>query len=327
MVVGTMILRVDNGRADAILGAMKAIGLAHAGTLTDADRRTIVAADEIVFGRERPAPDALAPVEPDALAAATLTPEDAQQALRMLGVMSLVDGTLDAKKTGLVKEYATALDIEEDFVDILAEAAAGEVAQAAACIVRKNAESFPRLDLTGIDTDAVAPLFPYRDGRADPDLEARYQALEHTPDGSFGRAFYDHFALNGFAFPGNEHGLAEGFTTPHDSSHVLSSYSTDALGEMCVSTFIGAMHPDHPMAAEVLPVLFSWHLGIKLNSIANSLTGYFEPRVFWTAWDRGAATTVDVIANDWDFWGATTVPLAELREAYGVPGVAAELLA
>jgi hypothetical protein len=87
------------------------------------------------------------------------------------------------------------------------------------------------------------------------------------------------------------------------------------------------MHPDHPMAAEVLPVIFSWHLGVKLNDIANSTTGVFEPRHFWTAWERGAATTVDVVAPGWDFWGATTVPLEELRAAYGVPPVDPAMLA
>jgi hypothetical protein len=30
------------------------------------------------------------------------------------------------------------------------------------------------------------------------------------------------------------------------------------------------MHPDHPMSAEVLPALFSWHLGIALHEIAGS---------------------------------------------------------
>lgn len=147
------------------------------------------------------------------------------------------------------------------------------------------------------------------------------------PDGTFGRAFWEHFHRNGFAFPGDPNGLAEGFTTPHDTSHVLSGYSTSQQGEMCVSTFIGAMHPDHPMSAEVLPVLFSWHLGIKLNDIARSATGMFEPRMFWTAWDRGAATTVDVLDPDWDFWAATPVPLDDLRSAYTVPTVDPAMLA
>jgi hypothetical protein len=87
------------------------------------------------------------------------------------------------------------------------------------------------------------------------------------------------------------------------------------------------MHPDHPMAAEVLPVIFSWHLGVKLNDIANSTTGVFEPAHFWTAWERGSQVTTDVVAPDWDFWGATTVPLEELRRQYNVPGIDPAMLA
>jgi ubiquinone biosynthesis protein Coq4 len=177
-----------------------------------------------------------------------------------------------------------------------------------------------------LSVSAVAPFFPYKDA-PDPGLEARYKTLGDLPSDTFGRHFYDHFQKNGFFFPGNPDGLAEGFTTPHDSSHVLSGYSTSEGGEICVSTFIGAMHPDHPMAAEVLPVIFSWHLGVKLNDIANSTTGIFEPAHFWTAWERGSATTTDIVAPDWDFWAATKVPLEELRAAYGVPPVDPAMLA
>lgn len=106
---------------------------------------------------------------------------------------------------------------------------------------------------------------------------------------------------------------------------MFSGYSTSQAGEICVSTFIGAMHPNHPMAAEVLPVLYSWHLGIRLNDVAGSYKGAYEPRHFWTAWDRGAATTVDVVDDGWDFWAATEVPLETLRADYGVPPVDAAL--
>ena len=40
-----------------------------------------------------------------------------------------------------------------------------------------------------------------------------------------------------------------------------------------------------------------------------------------------AVPDVDVVDADWDFWGATEVPLEELRRSYGVPPVAPELLA
>jgi hypothetical protein len=313
--------------AEAVLGAMRAVALEHGGPgLTEMDRETIGSAATIVLGLGEIDVDALAPVDPAGLAIATGDAEEAARAMRMLSVMSLADGEIDAEKTALVRAYADALGVEADYLDILTEAAADEIAQAAACMVRKNAESFPQLDSARLSISAIAPFFPYKEA-ADPELEARYKTLGELPADNFGHAFFDHFHKNGFFFPGNPNGLAEGFTTPHDSSHVLSGYSTSEGGEICVSTFIGAMHPDHPMAAEVLPVIFSWHLGVKLNDIANSTTGVFEPRHFWTAWERGSKVTTDVVAPDWDFWGATTVPLEELRAAYGVPSADPAMLA
>ena len=323
-----MILEVSSKDAEAILGAMKGVALAHGQQdVSDTDLATIAAAGQIVLALDGFEPEALPELSPAQLAARIDSEDEARLAVQMLAVMSLVDGNLDAEKTKLVCGYAKALGIADDHVHVLAEAAAGEVAAAAACMIRKNAESFPRLDTSGVDTDAVAPFLPYRDGNDDLALEQRYATLGELPAGSFGRAFFDHFKRNKFTFPGNPAGLAEGFTTPHDSSHVLSGYSTSQQGELCVSTFIGAMHPDHPMAAEVLPVLFSWHLGIKLNEIAGSYTGAYDPRKFWTAWERGSAIEVDLVASDWDFWAATEVPLQELRDSYGLPPVDESLLA
>jgi hypothetical protein len=324
-----MIIRVTDAQARAILGAMRAIAVAHgAAAVSDADARTIEAAARIVFGLPNGVPARLVPCPPTALARAMAGDADqATQAVRMLAVMSLTGGRIDPGKIAMVQEYADALGVHESYVVVLAEAAAGEIAAASACMIRKNAESFPRLDLAGIDADPIAPFLPYREGREDPALAARYEALGELGAGTFGRAFFEHFKRNGFAFPGDPAGLAEGFTTPHDTSHVLSSYTTSAQGELLVSTFIGAMHPDHPMSAEVLPVLFSWHLGIALNEIAGSWRGAFEPRKFWTAWDRGAATSVDVLDPRWDFWAATEWPLEDLRREHGVSPVDPTLVA
>lgn len=322
-----MLIAVAEPQALAILGAMRAVALGHGGgAATEMDRKTIAAAAAIVFGLQGVDPEGIAPVDPAGLSALVESDAEAEQAVRMLAVMSLADGVVDAEKTALVLAYAQALGVREGYLEILTEVAEDEVAQATACMMRKNVGSFPHLDAGRLEISAVAPFLPYKDA-PDPELEARYKALGELPPDTFGRAFYDHFHRNSFAFPGNLDGLAEGFTTPHDSSHVLSGYSTSEAGEVCVSTFIGAMHPDHPMAAEVLPVIFSWHVGIKLNELAQSAEGAFEPRHFWTAWERGAATTVDVVAADWDFWAATPVSLEELRREYGVPPVDPGLLA
>ncbi|HEX6601190.1 MAG TPA: hypothetical protein VF030_00980 [Solirubrobacterales bacterium] len=322
-----MLIAVPQAQALAILGAMRAVALEHGdGAVTEMDRETIAGAAAIVFGLEGVDPDGVPSIDPAGLAASVDSEAEAEQAVRMLSVMSLVDGLADPGKTDLVRSYASALAVRDGYLEILTEVAEDEIAQASACMMRKNVESFPHLDAGRLEISAVAPFLPYEDS-PDPELEARYKTLRELPEDTFGHAFYDHFHRNSFEFPGNPAGLAEGFTTPHDSSHVLSGYSTSEAGEVCVSTFIGAMHPDHPMAAEVLPVIYSWHAGIKLNELANSAHGAFEPRHFWTAWERGAATTVDVVAADWDFWAATPVPLEELRAEYGVPPVEPELLA
>lgn len=322
-----MLIEVPQAQALAILGAMRAVALEHGdGTVTAMDRETIEGAAAIVFALEGVDAEGVVPVDPAGLAGLLDSEAEAEQAVRMLAVMSLVDGLADPDKTALVRAYASALAVRDGYLEILTEVAEDEVAQATACMMRKNVGSFPHLDADRLAISAVAPFLPYKDA-PDPELEARYKALGELPAETFGHAFYDHFHRNSFAFPGNPDGLAEGFTTPHDSSHVLSGYSTSEAGEVCVSTFIGAMHPDHPMAAEVLPVIYSWHVGIKLNELAQSAHGALEPRHFWTAWQRGAATTVDVVAADWDFWAATPVPLDELRGEYGVPPVEPDLLA
>ncbi len=286
----TAIREAPGATAAAVLGAMRAVALEHGGPgMTEMDRETIGSAATIVLGLGEVDVDAIAPVDPAGLASATADAADARRAVRMLSVMSLADGEIDAEKTALVRAYAEALGVEAEYLGILTEAAADEIAQAAACMVRKNAESFPNLDCEPTAGQRDRPVLPLQRRRR-PGARGALQDARRSPGRHLRPRFLRSLPPNGFLFPGDPDGLAEGFTTPHDSSHVLSGYSTSEGGEICVSTFIGAMHPDHPMAAEVLPVIFSWHLGVKLNDIANSTTGVFEPRHFWTAWERGAAT-------------------------------------
>jgi hypothetical protein len=140
-----MIIRATEAQARAILGSMRAIALAHgAAGVSDADRRTIDAAAAIVLGLPDGVPADLAPCSPEALGRAMSDDQDdATQAVRMLAVMSLAGGRIDPGKIALVQEYADAVGVHEAYVQVLAQAAAGEIAAASACMIRKNAESFP----------------------------------------------------------------------------------------------------------------------------------------------------------------------------------------
>jgi hypothetical protein len=186
---------------------------------------------------------------------------------------------------------------------------------------RRNLES-----ITGkpaLSDDAMAWFLPYRGAGADPGLTARYDALGRLPKGSFGHAYWEHYRANGYALPGEETALNEGFATPHDSAHVISGYDTSARGEILVSTFTAGMHRKYPMAGHILPVIFSWHLGIKINDVAGAASGALDPEEFWHAWARGEAITVDLFAPDWDFWSCAEASVDALRRRYDVTPLSA----
>jgi hypothetical protein len=279
-------------QSTAILAAMRGIAASPPGAeLTAADRTSIASCARFLFGMpDAPDIDGLPSVGPEALAAAIGAGPLGEYALRCLTVTAFVDGVLDNAKIGAVIDYAHALGIETDYVTELAATARGKVQWALADMVRANMES-----LTGAswaDGDALGWLLPYRDGHDDAALEARFQALADLPTGSFGRAFWDFYQSNGYAFPGNTQALNRDFAVPHDSTHVLAGYSADPRGELLTSTFTAAMHDDHPVSGHILPVIYSWHLGIKINDVAQSAQGALDPEEFWHAWARGERTRI-----------------------------------
>ena len=100
---------------------------------------------------------------------------------------------------------------------------------------------------------------------------------------------------------------------------MLSGYDTSPHGELLVSTFTAAMHKKEPMSGHILPVIFSWHLGIQLNDVAKSATGAFDPQGLWLAWERGSEITVDTFGPQWNFWAVVHEPVGTLRRRYGIP--------
>jgi hypothetical protein len=310
---------VSDSDARAILGALLAIASVRGcDQVTEADEASIAGVSRYMFRQATPLDlDDLAPVVPAALAHALGKPELAAHALQLLAVMALVDGVLDSEKIVAVAGYAQALGIEEAYLAELTEAAAGHLRWALMDMTRKNIESVfdkPWAE----DGDTMALFLPYRNGATDPVLAARYEALGKLLEGSFGRAFWEFYKLNGYAFPGQADALNARFATPHDATHVVSGYDTTAPGEVLVSTFTAAMHRKWPMAGHILPVIFSWHLGIKINDIAKSTTGSLDPEKFWQAWARGAAVDIDLFDPGWDFWSWTGESLEALRRHHGV---------
>lgn len=307
-------LPVSKLQANLILAAMKAVAGANAelrpadrDALEGAARHVLYAGEGLDFaGMKAPGGEELAQAFP--------TADYRRYVMELISVMAFVDGNIDQKKLALALGYAKALDVKDDYIRDLAETADAHIDWVKADMSRNNVESIKGMDL---DRDFHAQFLPY-DGNPDPALAARFKALGALPYETFGRAFYDHYTRAGYIFPGEAGGLSILFGVPHDSAHVVSAYGTSVQGELLVSTFTAAMHRSEGMSGHILPVIFSWHMGIVLNPLAGSATGAFDGEKFWRAWERGRMTTLDTFGPDWDFWGLVETPLDTIREQYEV---------
>ena len=80
-------------------------------------------------------------------------PELANEAVKYLAIMALVDGTLDHSKLARVLDYSRALDVEADYLTDLVEAASGHLAWATADMWRKNFDSVHQPIVGRLDPD------------------------------------------------------------------------------------------------------------------------------------------------------------------------------
>lgn len=296
---------------------MRQVALAGGHAITYADTASILAAGHYLL-RRRDLVDlgTLPAAEPADLVAILQDRGLAEEAVKYLAIMAMVDGTLDAGKLKRVLEYSRALDIEADYLTDLVEAASGHLAWATADMWRKNFDSVLSRSSEGLDPGVW--IRPYEGANADPALVARYEALGRLPQNTFGKALWDFDKTNGYPFPGDPTALNAAFGTPHDSAHVISGYDTSARGELLVSTFTAGMHPINPMSGHILPVIFFFHFGEQMNDVGHAGKGGLDPDEFWHAWARGAEMTADIFDPEWSVWDWVEHDIDALRRQWNV---------
>jgi hypothetical protein len=335
-----MIVDATDAQAETIVRAMYTVATADGGQpLSSMDRRGIETAWSTVLGHPEGTPvDELRPVTATGLAASVEDPAARLDAVRLMSVMAFVDAVVDDAKLDLALAAASALGVHADFVVAIEHLVADDVHWAGMDMLRHNVDSIP--GMVWHPDDPMSAFLPFRDGHEDPALAARYHALEGQAAGTLGRAFFDHYTDNHFAFPGETSGVGEAWGTPHDCLHILSGYSTSAQGELLVAVFNGAslsMPNADMMESHVRPVIFTYHMGIELNKGINkgdrermdrdaSWRDNFEgnvhlgldPAKLWVAWSRGAAMSEDLFSGRWRFWDHVGEPVDDLRVRYAV---------
>ncbi len=320
-----MLIETKPNQKQAILGAMSQVATGKETLpLSTSDRLSLEAANRYVFrAKESLKVENLPKISAQELKTVLVNSDLAEYAVRFLTVMAFVDGVLDENKIATVLEYAAALDVHEDYLQELTAIVQHHLAWALADMSRRNLESIREQPWTSGDT--INWFLPYKGKSIDPALVNRYRSLNLLPKETLGRAFWEFYQKNGYDFPGEEKGLNERFATPHDSTHILSGYNTASpRHEILVSTFTAGMHRQESMAGHILPIILSWHLGIKLNDVAGSAIGALDPEEFWHAWVRGSEINVDLFDGSWDFWAVTAEKVDDLRDRYNIspPGSA-----
>lgn len=316
-----MLLDLQSTATRAVLEAMRTVSTGGGRfSLSDAAAEAIESLALLGLGIDPPDLPSLAPIAPSTLSVVLPDRAAATTTIEILAIAALVDQTLEAARIDQLLAFADHCGISEHWLDALSQSTHGDLAGIVANMGDRNLRSVTQgqVDLTQID-DINSWISPYEGEKRDDQLTTRYRDLAGLPAGTLGREFWAFYDRHNFSFPGQPGAVNEIFTTNHDSTHLLSGYDTTPQGELLVSTFTARMHPVYPMEGHILPVIYSWHLGIEVTRLAGSYRGALDPAKLWVAWDRGLKTEGDTFGQAFDFWALIDKPLDELRDDFGVP--------
>lgn len=297
---------------DVVLRALRAVALDNA-SFTEAEH-DFVRSIARMHGTDVD-PERLEPIAFDEVARAVVDPHRRKRVVQLAIVMALVEGDPSDSTAGVVRELGSVLEIPEQGVRVLYDMSHGHTMLARFEMARRM-RSFTQTidDFPGFGKMllALAGL-----GGEDPALAARYQALEACAPGTFGRAVYDHFRGNGFAFPGEKNGV--GAMVFHDIGHVLSGYGVEPEDEIQQAAF-QAGFTRHDGFLFLLFGILQFHLGVRITPVAKGQRGLFDVKAVLRALERGAACRVDLGAG-FDHFAYSAMPLETVRAELGIPAM------
>ncbi|MCH9815704.1 MAG: ubiquinone biosynthesis protein COQ4 [Actinomycetia bacterium] len=236
--------------------------------------------------------------------------------VRLASILPFLSGTYQQSTFSAVANLAEDLHVEADFVTDLDLAGRHHLMRMRYDILRKDAYGRTQEGTLAFTREMISDGFGWD---TDANVAGKYESLEKLPDGTVGRAFWLHYDRNGFPLPGERHGLPERFIVPHDMAHVLFGYSTALAGELLVTAAQSGFQSLHPVSGLMFG-LFQWQVGMTIDKGITTGQGNFEPESYFSAIERGAATSTDLYLN-WDWWPIMEQNLTEARQTLGVPAI------
>lgn len=239
-------------------------------------------------------------------------------------LLGLVLRPLPSSVCEQIAGFADAMSVEEDMLAVTQRFAAGTLGLAAFDFERNGYTA--RWDPA--DTASLHTRGPLDSAWApdvsDPELAARWAALEQLPPDTLGGRVARFYQARGFVYPGQP-GSAPPLLAQHDWVHVLAEYGTTVEAELEVFAFIARANDD-PHAFSLLAMVVSLFETGYLRSGAGlfeyspghlSRTG-MAPRVA-DALRRGALCpgSNDFLRTDW--FALADLPVEEVRRRLQVP--------
>jgi hypothetical protein len=299
------------------LAALRAVALAN-GSVTTAERDLL----ELVAGMHRAEVDLdkLPSGDPSAVAEVVTDPHRRKRLVQMAVVTAMVDGDVTPEQERTVRKLADALEIDEGSLRVLHDVVNDSQLLTRVHLTRRlmgpfAAEAREKEGLAGV-RKLMAPIFG---GGQDAAVAWRYKRLGLLPQGTLGRAFWEHNTSRQFSFPGEPNGIPERMVF-HDFGHVLAGYDTDAEGEIQQGAFQAGFIRNDGFSF-LLFVIVQFHMGIKVTPVAAPRSGLFDVRKVLRAAQRGAACKEDL--STWDHWKWVEMPVEEVRHRFGIPPLAA----
>ena len=303
--------------AEAGLRAMVMVARAP-GAIAPPARALLDAAQKVLLGTDHDV-DRLDGITPQDLARALARPEIRRQLVQGMIIVSMAAGEPPVVQSELVERFAGALEVETPALRALRHLAGRDILLYKLCVVRNGhlpdmiRDQYAHQGLMGV----AKAVLGIKGLAEEPEVAARYHALERLPDDRLGKRLWHHYQDNHFKFPGEKNGFPAAGVY-HDVSHVLAGYNTTPEGETLVGAFSAGYREgraDHGFFT-LLFVVSIFSTGVDVTPInvgaREGTVGRIAPQ-FLEAIQRGAAITTD-LSNDWDFWPYLELPLEDARQ-------------
>jgi hypothetical protein len=245
-------------------------------------------------------------------------PHRRKRLLQLAMVNATIDGSVERAPAASVAHLAAALGVDEDGVATLTRMAAHQDTLARLDLLRRVGGRVMGKAWKEKGWAGVREMIGGLSGTSAEDgaMLRRYNRLGLLPEGTFGRALWEHWVTRDFNLPGMAGGFPEAAIF-HDLGHVLSGYDTDPEGEIQQAAFqAGFVRNDGFMF--LFFGIAQFHLGMRITPVAEAERGLLDVDKVMTALSRGASCTID-LSDGFDMWPYVGRPLDEVRAELQIP--------